>query len=43
MTVQELIVELMKVENKDKKIVVDCVLEIESIEETGDGDIELRY
>lgn len=42
MTVQELIDDLMKVEDKTRKVVVDCVCEIERVDEFED-DIELRY
>lgn len=42
MTVQQLIDELMKVEDKTRRVVVDCVMEIESVDEFED-DVELRY
>lgn len=42
LTVQELIDELSKVEDKSRKVVVDCVCEIQSIEEY-EENIELRY
>lgn len=42
MTVQELIDELMIVEDKKRRVVVDCVCEIESVDEY-EEDIELRY
>jgi hypothetical protein len=42
MTVQEAIDELMKIEDKGKKIVVDCHFEVDFIEED-EEIVELRY
>lgn len=41
MTVQELINELLKVEDKSRTVVYDCVIEINLVEEYEDS-IELR-
>lgn len=43
MNVNETIAELLKIKDKTKKVTVDYSIEIISVEETEDGDIELRY
>lgn len=41
MTVQELINELLKIEDKEKKVMIEY-RDVDFIQEDGDGNIELR-